>query len=293
MKLKKKHLEKVGFAVSGACIAFVVALVGVLVFMIASQGVATFATDGVDPLAFLASTVWNPHATDGPFFGALPMIVGSLATTALAILIALPVAVASAVFITQFAPRFGSRVFRPMLELLVGIPSVVYGLLGLEVVVGATRAITGGTGYGILPAAIVLALMVLPTITTLAAESIAAVPKELSQASMALGCGRWHTIRKVVLPHARSGILCAVVLGMARAFGEALAVQMVVGNAATMPDGLFTPASTLTSVLTSGIGNEVTGTVYANALWSLALVLLAVSLVFILIARRIANRKEA
>ena len=149
------------------------------------------------------------------------------------------------------------------------------------------------TGFGIFSSAVVLAIMILPTITSLSIDALAAVPHEYREGSYALGCTRWQTIWNVVLKSAAPSLMTAVILGMTRAFGEALAVQMVVGNAIQMPSGLFTAASTLTSVLTMGMGNEAMGTVYNDVLWSLALLLLAMSLVFIMIIHLIGHKGAA
>ncbi len=146
-----------------------------------------------------------------------------------------------------------------VIELLVGIPSVVYGFVGLVVVVPFIRHLFGGTGSGILAAVTVLFVMVLPTITSMSIDSLKNVPKNYREASIALGATLWQTIYKVILRSAIPGILTAVIFGMARAFGEALAVQMVIGNAPLMPENLISPASTLTSTLTVGIGNTVYG----------------------------------
>ena len=227
-----------------------------------------------------------------PLVGALPMICGSFAVTLLSTLFALPIAVGSAIFVVEVAPGFGRRVFQPLIELLVGIPSVVYGLIGLHVIVSLTRSFAGGTGYGIFSGSIVLAVMILPTVTSLSIDALAAVPNSYREGSYALGCTRWQTVWHVVLKAAIPSLMTAVILGMTRAFGEALAVQMVVGNAAQMPLSLFTPAATLTSILTMGMGNTVTGTLQNDVLWSLALVLLGMSLVFILIVHLI-ERKGA
>lgn len=222
--------------------------------------------------------------------GALPMIAGSFAVTVLSCLFVLPFAIGSAIFVVEIAPTFGRKVLQPAVELLVGIPSVVFGMVGLMIIVPWVRGWAGGTGYGILSGSIVLAVMVLPTVTSLSIDAIAAVPDSYREGSYGLGCVRWQTICKVVLRSALPGLMTAVILGMTRAFGEALAVQMVIGNAAALPDSLFTPASTLTSVLTMGMGNEAMGTVYNDALWSLALILLLMSLVFILIVHLIARK---
>lgn len=179
-----------------------------------------------------------------------------------------------------------------MIELLVGIPSVVYGYVGLTVIVPFIRKVFGGTGFGILSGTIVLFVMVLPTITSLTIDSLKAVPLHYRQASLALGATRWQTIYKVILRASAPGIFTAVIFGMARAFGEALAVQMVIGNACLMPKSLVTPTATLTSQLTSQMGNTVMGTLSNNALWSLALILLLMSLFFNLLVRLIAKRGE-
>ncbi len=291
----KRAIERRGLAITGACVLLVAVLVLTLIFMVASRGLATFTTDGTPFASFMTGTTWNPHQNDAngiPLVGALPMIAGSFSVTLLSCLIALPFALGSAIFVVEVNPTFGTRVFQPLTELLVGIPSVVFGLVGLRIIVPWTRSWAGGTGYGILSGSIVLAFMILPTVTSLSIDAIRAVPQSYRDGSYGLGCTRWQTIAHVVLPSASSGILTAVILGMTRAFGEALAVQMVVGNAAQIPTSLTTPAATLTSVITTSMGNEAMGTVYNDVLWSLALVLLIMSLVFILIIH-IIGRKGA
>lgn len=282
--LSKSRIELMGKSVAGLCVTLIVLLVATLVFMVAQHGLATFFADGISPVDFFLGTTWNPHQTNeagNPTVGALPMIVGSFSVTLLSTLIALPFAIGSAIFVVEIAPRFGRSVFQPVVELLVGIPSVVYGLIGLGVVVAWCRGWSNSTGFGIFAGSIVLAVMILPTITSLSIDALTAVPKSYREGAYGVGASRWQTIWHVVLRAAMPSLCTAVVLGMTRAFGEALAVQMVIGNAAQLPDGLFMPASTLTSVLTMGIGNEMMGTVYSDVLWSLALLLLAMSFVFI------------
>ena len=191
---------------------------------------------------------------------------------------------------TEISPKNGTKILQPVIELLVGIPSVVYGFIGLSVIVPFIRNIFGGTGFGILAGTFVLFVMILPTVTTMTVDALKAVPRHYREASLALGATRWQTIYKVVLRAAVPGILTAVVFGMARAFGEALAIQMVIGNAALMPTGLTTPASTLTSILTMGIGNTIMGTIENNVLWSLALILLLMSLIFNIVIRMIGKK---
>ena len=167
---------------------------------------------------------------------------------------------------------------------------MVYGYVVLTVIVPFLRRFFGGTGFGILAATCVLFLMILPTMTSMTIDSFRAVPKQYRNASAGLGATRWQTISRVIIPSAKSGILTAMVFGMARAFGEALAVQMVIGNTTVMPTGLMHSAATLTSVLTTGIGNTVMETISNNALWSLALILLVMSLAFNLLMRLVSRK---
>lgn len=294
--LPKRALERRGLILTGACIVSVGLLVATLIVMVASRGLNTFISDGVNLGSFLTHTTWNPHQTDEAgnyLMGAAPMIVGSFGVTLLSCLLALPFALGSSIFVVEIAPSFGRRIFQPLIELLVGIPSVVFGVIGLTVVVPWVRSWAQGTGYGILSGSIVLAIMILPTVTSLTCDALRAVPDSYRDGSYGLGCTRWQTVAHVVLPSALPGIATAVVLGMTRAFGEALAVQMVVGNAAQIPLSLTTPAATLTSVLTMGMGVEAMGTVFNDALWSLALVLLVVSLFFILVIHLISWKGAA
>lgn len=292
---KATRQDYFGKAISYLCIALVGLLVISILYFIATRGIATFTVNHASITDFLTKTNWNPGMLDSkgkPEIGALPMIVTSFSVTILAALVATPFALAVAIFMTEIAPQRGSRFLQPVIELLVGIPSVVYGFIGLTVVVPAIRHVAGGTGFGILAGTVVLFVMVLPTITSLCVDSIKAVPLYFRSASLALGATRWQTTYKVVLRAATPGILTAIIFGMARAFGEALAVQMVIGNAAIMPKGLISPASTLTSQLTTEIGNTTLGTLPNNALWSLALVLLFMSLVFNIIVRFIGKRGQ-
>ena len=258
-------------------------LIGILIVAIIGfvgmHGLATFIDNKVNIFHFLFSTDWNPNAGKN-HVGAAAMIVTSFAVTLLAALIATPFSIAVALFMTEYESGKRVQLLQSVMELLVGIPSVVYGFIGLMVVVPAVRTIFGGTGFGILTATLILFVMVLPTITSLTADAFKAIPKDLRKSSAALGATKWQTIYHVVLRAARSRIMTAVIFGMARAFGEALAVQMAIGNAVLMPYNLVSPAATLTSQLTSQMGNTVMGTLPNNSLWSLALLLLIMSLVF-------------
>ncbi|WP_171335685.1 phosphate ABC transporter permease subunit PstC [Enterococcus cecorum] len=292
-KSKRARMEQCGKFISFICIAIIVLVVLSIFYFVASKGLATFFVDKVNVFDFLFGKEWNPSelgANGQPQVGALPMILGSFLVTFLSAIIATPFAIGAAVFMVEISPKQGQKILQPVIELLVGIPSAVYGFIGLSVIVPAVRSVFGGTGFGILAGTFVLFVMILPTVTTMTVDALKAVPRHYREASLALGATRFQTIYKVVLRSAVPGILTAVVFGMARAFGEALAIQMVVGNAALMPTSLVTPAATLTSILTMGIGNTIMGTVENNVLWSLALILLAMSLVFNIIIRMIGKK---
>lgn len=285
--------ERFGKLLSGACITIIIAVVVSIFYFVASKGLATFFENKVNLWKFLTGTIWNPSAKDAqgnPQVGALPMIAGSFSVTFLAAIIATPFAIGAAVFMTEISPRLGKKVLQPVIELLVGIPSVVYGFIGLSVVVPFIRHTFGGSGFGILSGTFVLFVMILPTVTSMTVDALKSVPRAYREASLALGATRWQTIYKVVLRASTSGIITAVVFGMSRAFGEALAVQMVIGNAMLLPQNLISPASTLTSVLTMGMGNSVMGSLSNNALWSLALLLLIMPLIFNILIRWIGKK---
>ena len=292
-KSKRAKMEQRGKLISLFCILLIILVVVSIFYFVASKGLATFFVDKVNFFDFLFGTKWNPSQVGEngqPLVGALPMIVGSFLVTFLSAIVATPFAIGAAVFMVEISPKQGQKILQPVIELLVGIPTVVYGFIGLSVIVPAVRSVFGGTGFGILAGTFVLFVMILPTVTTMTVDALKSVPRHYREASLALGATRWQTTYKVVLRAAVPGILTAVVFGMARAFGEALAIQMVIGNAALLPSSLVTPASTLTSILTMGIGNTIMGTVENNVLWSLALILLFMSLVFNIVIRLIGKK---
>lgn len=279
---KNSRLERFGKVITFLCLSLIVFIVAMILIFVAQRGLSTFFVDGVSITDFLFGSKWEPSSK---IFGALPMISGSFIVTILSALVATPIAIGAAVFMTEISPKRGAKILQPVIELLVGIPSVVYGFIGLQIVVPFVRSIFGGTGFGILSGVFVLFVMILPTVTFMTVDSLRAVPRHYREASLAMGATRWQTIWRVILNATKPGIFTAVIFGMARAFGEALAIQMVVGNSAVIPTSLTTPAATLTSVLTMGIGNTVMGTVQNNVLWSLALVLLVMSLIFNLVMK--------
>ncbi|MDF7672694.1 phosphate ABC transporter permease subunit PstC [Lactobacillus sp. ESL0701] len=287
---KETRQERWGKGLTSLAIVLIAILIAAIIGFVGFHGLATFVNDKVNIFHFLFTSSWNPSAGKN-HVGAAAMIVTSFAVTLLAALLATPFAISIALFMTEYESGKQTRLLQSVMELLVGIPSVVYGFLGLTVIVPVIRTIFGGTGFGILAATLILFVMVLPTITSLTVDAFKAVPKDLRQSSAALGATRWQTIYHVVLRAARPRILTAIIFGMARAFGEALAVQMVIGNAVLMPYNLVSPAATLTSQLTSQMGNTVMGTLPNNALWSLALLLLIMSLVFNFLVRLIGKKR--
>lgn len=292
---KKMRLEKLGKGITFLAVGITILLTVMILALVVSKGVAIFLFNKGSVLEFLTGLKWNPGTLselDKPIIGALPLITGSFIVTLLSALICTPIAIGAAVFMTEISPRFGKKILQPVMELLVGIPSVVYGFIGLTVVVPLLRESFSGSGFGIAAGTIVLSVMILPTITSLSIDAIASVPRSLREASYSLGATRWQTIYRVILKTAKSGLLTAVIFGMARAFGEALAVQMVIGNSPVMPTSLLEPASTLTSILTMGMGYTVLGQAENNALWSLALVLLIMSFLFIMLIRWVGRKEQ-
>jgi len=243
---------------------------------------------------FLFGKVWAPtNATTGPQFGILPFILTSVYGTAGALLLGVPVGLMTAIFLAKAAPPRLAAVIRTAVQLLAGIPSVVYGLVGMIVLVPAIRRAFGlGSGACLLAAILVLTVMVLPSIINVAETALQAVPREYEEASLALGATETETYFRVSLPAARSGVAAAVVLGVGRAIGEAMAIIMVAGNVANMP-GLFTSVRFLTTGIISGMSDAAVGSLYQQALFSIGLVLfLFIMLINVLLNVCIKRRKN-
>lgn len=243
---------------------------------------------------FLFGKVWAPtNATTGPQFGILPFILTSVYGTAGALLLGVPVGLMTAIFLAKAAPPRLAAVIRTAVQLLAGIPSVVYGLVGMIVLVPAIRRAFGlGSGACLLAAILVLTVMVLPSIINVAETALQAVPREYEEASLALGATETETYFRVSLPAARSGVAAAVVLGVGRAIGEAMAIIMVAGNVANMP-GLFTSVRFLTTGIISGMSDAAVGSLYQQALFSIGLVLfLFIMLINVLLNVCIKRKKE-
>ncbi|WP_237446558.1 phosphate ABC transporter permease subunit PstC [Shimazuella alba] len=260
-----------------------------LLWFITSKGLQPFLNGEVTLSQFFSSN-WNPQDNK---FGSLYIMLGSFMVTICATIISAPLGISAAVFMTEIAPKWGKKVLQPTTEILVGIPSVVYGFIGLTLLVPFIGKFVGGVGFGLLAGTLVLSIMILPTIISISVDAIESVPQKYREGSYALGATRWQTIWRIVLKTALPGLMTAVVLGMARAFGEALAVQMVIGNVPNAPFDFFTSISTLTSMITQNMGNTVPSETFNQILWSMGLVLLLITLVFILLIRFITRRRDA
>ncbi len=259
-----------GSALLSVCI---VLMIGLFTFL-----QSRLAWQSIGPAAMLTGTAWRPGSGR---FGLLPMIAGSVLATLGSVAIGVPLAIGCALFAAEVAPAPIRALVRPAVQLLGGIPSVVYGLFGMVVIVPLIRRIPapGNSGYGLLAASIVLAVMILPTITSIAEDVIRAVPREYKEGSLALGATEWQTIVGVTLPAARSGIVAATILGIGRALGETMAMTMVIGNSVIVPAPLtqnplsiyLSPARTLT-------GNIAVEISYATGLHESALFATGVTL---------------
>jgi phosphate transport system permease protein len=252
----------------------IVVLAAIAVFLLVNS-FAAISTVGLVPM--LTGTSWYPTSTP-PQFGMVPLIAGSLLVTAIAVILSVPVGVASAVYVSEFAPRWLKEPMKSVIEFMAAVPSVVYGLLGLAFVVPAVAKGFGqASGLSALAGGVVLSLMALPTIISISEDALHAVPDGLRQGSLALGNTRWQTTYKVTLPAASSGVFAAIMLGVGRAIGETMAVLMVTGNAAVIPTSVFDSVRTMTGTIATEMGEAVQGGEHFSVLFTIGLVLFAIT----------------
>lgn len=242
----KEKLMKIVFLMT-ACVS-IAAVILICIFLFAN-GVPAMLKIGV--FKFLFGTEWKPA---NHLFGILPMIVGSLYVTAGALLIGVPVGILTAVFMAEFCPKWLYKIMRSAVNLMAGIPSVVYGFFGLVVLVPFVRETFGGRGMSVLTASVLLGLMILPTVISVSETSIQAVPKSYYEGGLALGASHERSVFYTVLPAAKSGIFAGIVLGMGRAVGETMAVMMVAGNQPVIPDRITSGVRTLTTNIVMEMG---------------------------------------
>ena len=243
------------------------------------------------PLSDLLGSRWYP--IEG-FYGLLPILLGTLLVTLGAALIAVPLGITTAIFIAEVAPRGLRETLKPLVEILAGLPSVLLGFLGITLLAPQLYAFLGlSTGLTAFTGALLLGWIAIPTIVSVAEDSLDAVPRTYREAALALGATRWQTIWRVTLPAARSGVLVAVMLGIGRALGETMAVMMVTGNAAVLPTtlgALFRPVRTMTATIAAEMGEVANGSVHYHTLFLIGIVLFVISLLVNLAAASVVFR---
>ncbi|MDR2791364.1 MAG: phosphate ABC transporter permease subunit PstC [Tannerellaceae bacterium] len=249
------------------------------------------ATIGV--IDFFNGREWLPTATPAPLFGVLPLIAGTLWVSLFAILLALPFGLGVAIYLSELAGERTRRTLKPTIELLAGIPSVVYGFFGLVALVPLIQSTLNlPVGETALAGALVLAIMALPTIITIAEDALRNIPNTMRESSLALGASRWQTIYRVIVPCAASGITAAVVLGIGRAVGETMAVLMVTGNAAVMPHSLFEAVRTIPATIAAELGEAPSGGAHYQALFMLGCILFILTMLISISAEFITKKQH-
>ena len=249
--------------------------------------------DPIKPSEFFGGTQWYPTATPAPIFGLIPLLLGTLLVSVGAIALSLPFGIAVSIYLAEIA-NFKTRQFlKPIIELLAGIPSVVYGFFGLVVIVPLIqKGLNLPVGETAFAGSVVLAIMALPTIITVAEDAMRTTPRAMKEASLALGATQWQTIYKVVIPYSSSGITSAVVLGIGRAIGETMAVLMVTGNAAIIPPSFFEPVRTIPATIAAELGEAPAGGAHYESLFLLGAVLFLITLVLSIAVEYISSKKK-
>jgi phosphate transport system permease protein len=260
--------------------AFPILLLFLIITGLEARSAPILEMKSIEELIF--SSAWHPFKGE---FGLLPFIAGTLYVTALAMIISIPVSLLGAIFLAEYASINTRQIVKPLLDLLAGIPSVVYGLWGVLAIVPLIRDLASffgvkTTGYSLIAGAIVLAIMVFPVIISVLDEVFRSIPNEFREASLALGATKWEMIKHVVIRKAVPGIIAAVILGFSRAIGETMTVLMVVGNVPRIPRSIFEPAYPLPALIANNYGEMMSIPLYDSALMLAALMLLTVVLLF-------------
>lgn len=272
-------------AVLTACASVAIVVVALIFVFLGREGLPVLWTV---PLSDLLSDRWVPASLDSPHYGIRPLLSGSVLVTVLAMVIAVPLGVVAAVYVSEFAGDHEREVLKQLVEVIAGLPSVVLGFFGMVVLAPAMKAVFGiSSGLTALTGALLLAYMALPTILTIAEDALRTVPRSLKDASLALGASHWQTTWQITVPAARSGIVGAVLLGMGRVVGETMAVMMVTGNAAIVTASPFESVRTLTATIAAEMGETPVGSEHHGVLFLLGLILLSATLTMNLYARRV------
>lgn len=242
---------------------------------------------------FFAGTKWYPTSTPAPIFGLVPLLLGTLLVSIGAIVLSLPFGIAVAIYLAEIANKRTREILKPVIELLAGIPSVVYGFFGLVVIVPLIqKGLNLPVGETAFAGSVVLAIMALPTIITVAEDAMRTTPRAMKEASLALGATQWQTIYKVIIPYSISGITSAVVLGIGRAIGETMAVLMVTGNAAVIPTSFFEPVRTIPATIAAELGEAPAGGAHYEALFLLGAVLFVITLILSITVEYISSKRK-
>jgi len=256
-----------------------------ITIFIVQQGIPTFQTVSIKE--FLFSTDWSPSKSD-PHYGVASFVIASFEVTLLSVIFAIPIALSCAIYLSEFATGNFAKILRSGIELLAGIPSIIYGLFGIAVVVPFVRNTFGGNGFSLLSAAIILAIMILPTIINFSEVTIRSVPRETKNASIALGATQWQTIKNVIIPSSISGIVSSIILALGRAIGETTAVVLVGGNAPIFASSPIDMGRTLTMNIITDMSYA--SGVHMSALFATAMLLfffiLLLNLIVVLVTRK-------
>ncbi|TJX13461.1 phosphate ABC transporter permease subunit PstC [Tissierella creatinini] len=279
-KFKENFSERVFLLLALSALS-VLALITVFIF---TKGIPLIAKVGV--VNFIFGMKWSPSQGS---YGIFPMIVGTISVTLGAAIIGIPIAICCSIFLAEFAPATLRNIFRPAIQLLAGIPSVVYGFWGVLFIVPMIRNYLGGPGLSILAGSIILAIMILPTIISITEVTILALPRHYKDGALALGLTHWQTIRHLLLPAAKSGIVAAIILGLGRAVGETMAVIMVVGNAVALPETILDPVRTMTTNI--GIEMGYASGEHQQALFATGIVLFIIIMIMNATAQYITRKK--
>jgi len=292
IKITRKLYDALGTRLMLFVTASVIFLFLLLVAVLINGSLNILSEESLSDL--LVSSTWKPFSGE---FGLFAVIIDTLIVTAISMLIAIPISLLSAIYIAEYAPKKFNKIIRPFIDVLAGVPSVVFGLCALLVFVPLIRddiapffGSTLSSGFGLFTASLILSIMVFPIIISLCLESFNAVPIALKEASLSLGATKWETIKKVIFRASGPGVLAAIFLGFGRAFGETIAVAMVVGNQEIIPKSLFGPGQTLASLIASNYTEVSSIPILASALIFVALILFVVVLIFNLLGYLVLRR---
>ncbi len=277
-------LEKFFFVIALSCL---LVLFTIMIFLF-KEGLPILKHLSIGDFTF--GTEWYPTCGN-PRFGFFPLIIASLSVTALASLIAIPFSLAVAIYLSEIASKSAKEIFKPMIEIIASIPSVVIGFFGMVVVAPfLMNHFDIDSGLNLFNASIMLAFMVIPIIASISEDAISSVPLSLKEASYALGATRWQTIFHITIPAALSGIWTAIILGISRVIGETMVVLMVAGGAALMPHSFFDPVRPLTSNIAAEMAEAEVGGIHYNALFAIGIILFIITFIFNLIADYLSNK---